>query len=341
MSRAAHVARQALDAGLTIQSGFLVTPGSEQIRATIHRDGQEEVLKKAGGQVLANACGPCIGQWKRTDIAEGEPNSIMTSFNRNFRGRNDANPQTLNFLASPELVTAMAFAGRITFNPATDSIRRSDGTEFRFTPPTGERLPAKGFDPGVDTFLPPSASGDLAVIVSERSDRLQLLEPFDAWNGEELSSLAVLVKVKGKCTTDHISAAGAWLKYKGHLDNISNNTLIGALDAESDKVNAAFNILTGKVTDPSPVSQYDRTLSTLFARLGLFRTWPGTTRGRRWPGWSWPTRTMARGAPESTPPCSRVTWVARSSWPGHLPEFTRRISRSKVRFLFLFFFVLV
>ncbi|KAI8327233.1 hypothetical protein BD560DRAFT_418379 [Blakeslea trispora] len=240
MSRAASITKQATEAGVPLKSKFLVTPGSEQIRATIERDGQQKVFEEAGGQVLANACGPCIGQWKRSE-KQGEENAILTSFNRNFRSRNDGNAQTMNFLAAPEIVTAMAFAGQLSFNPMTDRLTGKDGKPFQFQPPTGDDLPAHGFEAGRATYEPPSATptpdGSVQINIDPTSNRLQALEAFAPWDGQELKDIRVLVKVKGKCTTDHISAAGPWLKYKGHLENIAENTLIGAQNADNGRVN--------------------------------------------------------------------------------------------------------
>jgi aconitate hydratase len=251
MQRAASVARQALKAGIKAKVPFTITPGSEQIRATIERDGLMDVFTKVGGTVLANACGPCIGQWKRTDVAKGEANSIITSYNRNFAARNDGNPGTHAFVASPELVTAMAIAGDLTFNPESDALVGADGQEVRLESPYGDELPAAGFDAGVETYQrPPSDASQrkaARVNVDPASQRLQLLEPFKPWSGGDLEGCAVLIKAKGKCTTDHISMAGPWLKYRGHLDNISNNMLIGAVNADTGAVNAVKNVVTGEV----------------------------------------------------------------------------------------------
>lgn len=245
MSKSASIAKQAIERGLKSQSAFTVTPGSEQIRATIERDGQAEVFRKFGATVLANACGPCIGQWARQDTKKGEVNTIVTSYNRNFTGRNDANPKTHAFVASPEMVTALAIAGRLDFNPLTDELTGSDGKKFRLEPPAGEELPPRGFDPGQDTYQAPAEDGSkVQVNVDPKSDRLQLLQPFARWDGKDLTDLLVLIKVKGKCTTDHISMAGPWLKFRGHLDNISNNMFIGAVNAENNEVNKVKNQLT-------------------------------------------------------------------------------------------------
>jgi len=247
MSRSASIAREALDHGLKVKSQFTVTPGSEQVRATIARDGQLSTFEEAGGMVLANACGPCIGQWDRRDVKKGEKNSIVSSYNRNFTGRNDANPATHAFVTSPDLVTAMAFAGTLNFNPLTDTLKGADGKEFKFSAPKGEGLPSRGFDPGENTYTaPPEDRSGVEVLVSPESDRLQLLKPFEKWNGKDYIDLPILIKAKGKCTTDHISMAGPWLKYRGHLDNISNNMLIGAINAENGEANKVKNMTTGE-----------------------------------------------------------------------------------------------
>ncbi|KAK6499577.1 aconitate hydratase [Arthrobotrys musiformis] len=244
MTRVESIVNQAKEAGLKPKVDFFVTPGSEQIRATLERDRTLSALESAGGVILANACGPCIGQWKRTDgVKKGDTNAILTSFNRNFRARNDGNPDTLNFLASPEIVTAMVYSGRMDFNPTSDSIETPSGSKFKFSPPHGEELPQNGFEAGRRDFFPAKAVPDptTPVVVSPTSTRLALLDPFPPFPESELENLSVLVKVKGKCTTDHISAAGKWLAYKGHLENISNNTLIGALNAETDAVNTVID----------------------------------------------------------------------------------------------------
>ncbi|KAJ3218254.1 Aconitate hydratase mitochondrial [Clydaea vesicula] len=247
MTRSASLAKQALNAGLVAKSKFTITPGSEQVRATIERDGITEIFDKIGGVTLANACGPCIGQWDRKDVKKGEKNSIITSYNRNFTGRNDANPATHAFVSSPEIVTAMIFAGSLHFNPMTDSLTTPSGKNFKFEPPRGDELPQKGYDPGENTYqAPPSERGSVSVSVSPDSNRLELLKPFNAWNGKDAKEIDILIKVKGKCTTDHISMAGPWLKYRGHLDNISNNMLIGAINIANDKANSVFNPITGK-----------------------------------------------------------------------------------------------
>ncbi|KAF3917490.1 hypothetical protein ABW21_db0203396 [Orbilia brochopaga] len=244
MTRVESVVNQAKEAGLVPKVDFFVTPGSEQIRATLERDGTLKVLEGAGGMILANACGPCIGQWKRTDgVRKGDTNAILTSFNRNFRARNDGNSETMNFLASPEIVTAMVYSGKMDFDPTADAIQTPSGSTFRFSPPQGKELPQNRFEAGRSAFFPVKATPDpyTEVAVSPTSTRLALLEPFQPFPETDLEDLRVLVKVKGKCTTDHISAAGKWLAYKGHLENISNNTLIGALNAETDVVNSVID----------------------------------------------------------------------------------------------------
>uniref|UniRef100_A0A1I7YVK7 Aconitate hydratase, mitochondrial n=1 Tax=Steinernema glaseri TaxID=37863 RepID=A0A1I7YVK7_9BILA len=242
MARSASIAQQALKKGLKAKTAFTITPGSEQVRATIERDGFSKTFRDFGGVVLANACGPCIGQWDRKDVKKGEKNTIVTSYNRNFTGRNDANPATHAFVTSPELVTALALAGRLDFDPRKDTLTAPDGSKFKLEAPTGDDLPSRGYDPGQDTYQPPSGSG--TVDVAPTSQRLQLLEPFDKWNGKDLEDMVVLIKVKGKCTTDHISAAGPWLKYRGHLDNISNNMFLTAINAENGEMNKVCNQLT-------------------------------------------------------------------------------------------------
>ncbi|KAI7880309.1 aconitate hydratase [Lichtheimia hyalospora FSU 10163] len=247
MTRSASICQQAIDHGLQTKATFTITPGSEQIRATIERDGIMDTLTKAGGLVLANACGPCIGQWDRHDVKKGEKNSIITSYNRNFTGRNDANPATHAFVASPEIVTAFAIAGDMSFNPMTDSLTDASGKAFKLQPPSGDELPSKGYDPGQNTYqAPPENRTQVDVAVSPTSNRLQLLKPFDKWNGKDISDVPILIKVKGKCTTDHISMAGPWLKYRGHLDNISNNMLIGAINIVNGEANKIKNTFTGE-----------------------------------------------------------------------------------------------
>lgn len=247
MSRSANIAQDAMDHGLKAKALFTVTPGSEQIRATIERHGQLQTFEEFGGMVLANACGPCIGQWDRKDVKKGEPNSIISSYNRNFTGRNDANPATHAFVASPDLVVALTIAGTLNFNPLTDTLKDANGKEFKLKEPTGDGLPAKGFDPGRNTYqAPPADRSSVNVAVSPTSDRLQILEPFQPWDGKDATNLPILIKAKGKTTTDHISMAGPWLKYRGHLDNISNNMLIGAINSDNGEANKIKNQTTGE-----------------------------------------------------------------------------------------------
>ena len=249
VSRAASLADAALKAGLKVKMPFLITPGSETIHLTIQRDGQMKTFNDAGGTVLANACGPCIGQWDRQDVKKGTVNAIVTSFNRNFRGRNDASNETLAFIASPELVTAMAFSGRLDFDPRTDTITTADGKEFKFPEPTGDELPKHGFLVDKDGLILPDPDGyrTAKIAVSPTSKRLALLDAFTAPDtNAELTGARVLMKAKGKCTTDHISAAGKWLTFRGHLDNISNNLYIGATNAFDDKIGEGKNLLTGE-----------------------------------------------------------------------------------------------
>ncbi|MCH8010592.1 MAG: aconitate hydratase [Candidatus Marinimicrobia bacterium] len=247
IERSAHVARQAKALGLKTKIPLLVTPGSEQVRATIERDGQLKDLTDVGGLVLANACGPCIGQWKRLDKTEGKKNTIVTSFNRNFARRNDGNASTLAFMGSPEIVTAMAFGGRLSYNPVSDFLPNEEGKLVKLKAPVGDELPANGFETGKDGFVsPPEDKSKIVVKVSPKSERIQLLKPFPAWNGKNLEDFPVLMKAKGKCTTDHISPAGPWLRFRGHIDNISNNLFIGAVNAFTDEIGVGTNIFTGE-----------------------------------------------------------------------------------------------
>ncbi|MBM3659239.1 MAG: aconitate hydratase [Actinobacteria bacterium] len=249
IGRAAHVARQARAAGLTVKSPLLITPGSEQVRATIERDGYLEDLESIGATVLANACGPCIGQWQRDDIEPGEVNTIVSSFNRNFPARNDGNASTLSFIASPESVVGYALTGRLDIDFTSEPIPTANGS-VRLDPPHADELPAKGFDPGESGFVAPAADGSsVEVVVSPDSDRLELLEPFDAWDGNDYTGLTVLMKAVGKCTTDHISPAGKWLKYRGHLTNISGNLFIGVNNAFSlDEAGTGIDRRDGSTT---------------------------------------------------------------------------------------------
>jgi aconitate hydratase len=247
ITRAASIARQAAAKGLKARTELLISPGSEQIRATIERDGLLADLEAIGATVLANACGPCIGQWERAADKTAKPNSIVNSFNRNFPKRADGSANTLSFVTSPDTVMAVALSGRLDFDPTVDTITAPDGTEVMLDAPVGEIVPAQGYDPGVDTFTAPPADGSGVVVeVSPTSDRLQLLEPFPAWDGKDYLELPVLMKAKGKCTTDHISAAGKWLTYRGHLENISGNLFIGAVNAYDDAVGEGLDITDGQ-----------------------------------------------------------------------------------------------
>ncbi|MCK5822035.1 MAG: aconitate hydratase, partial [Bacteroidales bacterium] len=246
ISRAASVASQASEKSLKVGSEYTITPGSEQVRFTVARDGFLDTFEKIGGVVLANACGPCIGQWARHGADKKEKNSIITSFNRNFAKRNDGNPNTHSFVASPEIVTALSIAGKLSFNPITDSLINENGESVKLDPPQGLELPIKGFDVDDNGFQAPATDGSsVQVKVSPDSDRLQLLNPFSSWDGHDIMNLRLLIKAHGKCTTDHISMAGPWLKFRGHLDNISNNLLIGATNAFSQDINKVKNTKSG------------------------------------------------------------------------------------------------
>ena len=256
IEKAAHVAKQALSVGLKAKSEFYITPGSNQIKATMERDGYTKIFEELGGKVLANACGPCIGQWKRSDIDEGEKNTIITSFNRNFAKRNDGNAATESFVASPEIVTALAIAGKLSFNPTTDKISLNDGSSFSFSSPSGSELPDMGFeDIGSDDFLKAELRPDTQIVINPESERLQVLEPFSAWDKNEMEELKILLKAKGKCTTDHVSPAGPWLKYRGHLENISQNMYSGALNAFTESNGEAINLISGNTENIYEVSK--------------------------------------------------------------------------------------
>ncbi len=247
ISRAASIAQQAITKNLKAKGEFTITPGSELVRYTIDRDGFIDTFSKMGGVVLANACGPCIGQWARPGAEKQERNSIITSFNRNFAKRTDGNPNTHGFVASPEIVTAFAIAGNLTFNPLTDTLLNENGEYVKLDEPTGWELPAKGFEVKDNGYQAPAQDGSgIEVAVNPTSDRLQLLAPFEPWNGVDITDLKLLIKAKGKCTTDHISMAGPWLKFRGHLDNISNNTLTGAMNFFNGKTDNVKNQLTGE-----------------------------------------------------------------------------------------------
>jgi len=248
LERAADLARQAARHGARSKSALWVTPGSEQVHLTIERDGQLADLEAIGGTVLANACGPCIGQWKRDDVPEGEKNSIISSYNRNFRRRNDGSAETLSFIASPEIVIAYALAGRLSFNPITDEIEADDGTRFILDPPSpAPEVPSRGFVASRTGYSePPEERSDVDVVVSPESGRLQLLEPFSDWDGRDYENLPLLIKVAKKCTTDHISPAGIWLRFRGHLDNISDNMFIGAVNAFTEETGKGLDLLSGE-----------------------------------------------------------------------------------------------
>jgi aconitate hydratase len=247
ITRAASVARQARAKGLKAKVELLITPGSEQIRATIERDGLLADLEAIGATVLANACGPCIGQWERSKEITSKPNTIVNSFNRNFPKRNDGSANTLSFVTSPDTVIALALAGRLDFDPTTDTLAAPDGSTVKLDAPTGEVLPKKGYDAGNDTFIaPPTDGSKITVAVDPNSSRLQLLEPFAPWDGKDYLELPVLMKAKGKCTTDHISAAGKWLVYRGHLENISGNLFEGAVNAFTDGVGEGYDVTDGQ-----------------------------------------------------------------------------------------------
>ncbi len=258
ISRAASIARQALNKNLEVRSEYTVTPGSEMVRYTVERDGFLEVFEKIGGVVLANACGPCIGQWARHNAEKGEPNSIMTSFNRNFAKRNDGNPNTHGFVASPEIVTAYAIAGRLDFNPLTDVLINKDGKAVKLEEPQGIDFPPQGFAVEDNGYVEPAAdSSSVEVKVDPSSTRLQLLAPFPKWHGDDFHKMHLLIKAKGKCTTDHISMAGPWLRYRGHLENIAQNTLTGAVNYFNDKTNNVLDQLSGEyLTVPDAARKY-------------------------------------------------------------------------------------
>jgi aconitate hydratase len=252
MSRAADVAEQAKAHGVKAAVPFLVTPGSEQVRATIERDGQMQSLLDINGTVLANACGPCIGQWRRAKEISAVPNTIVTSYNRNFPSRNDGQPTTMNFIGSPEIVTAMALAGRLSFNPLTDTLAGADGRSFRLEPPkVAPEVPAKNFDHGHATYIAPPKDGSRVELnVNPKSERIQLMQPWPAWDGKDFTDMPVLMKTQGKTTTDHISPAGPWLRYRGHLDKFSDNMFMGATNAYTGEAGKGTNVLTGEKNQP-------------------------------------------------------------------------------------------
>ena len=254
MSRAADVANQAQAHGAEAAVRLLVTPGSEQVRATIERDGQMKALQDIRGTVLANACGPCIGQWRRSEVKQREENTIVTSYNRNFPRRNDGHAGTMNFIASPEIVVAMSLAGSLSFNPLEDTLTGADGSTYTLAPPkTAPEVPSNGFDPGVETYVaPPEDGSDVEIVIDPESQRLQVLEPFDPWDGEDFLNVPILLKAKGKCTTDHISPAGPWLRFRGHLDNLSDNMFLGATNAYTGESGHGLNPVTGETGQEFP-----------------------------------------------------------------------------------------
>ena len=257
MSRSSSVAKQAETHGIKAKIPLLVTPGSEQIRSTIERDGQIDSLKSIGATVLANACGPCIGQWQRPELKDGEKNSIVTSFNRNFPGRNDGKRDTMNFIASPEIVTAFALGGSLSFNPLEDLLETKDGKKIKLSPPEpAPEVPENGFVQAEGVYVSPSDNPEnVTVLIDPNSDRLQKLEPFLPWDGNDFSDLNLMLKAKGKCTTDHISPAGPWLRLRGHLDKLSDNLLLGAVNAFNDQVGKAKNSLTENIENCSNIAR--------------------------------------------------------------------------------------
>lgn len=256
IERATSIARQAVKFGLKAKSPLTITPGSELVHSTIERDGHLKVLEDIGGLVLANACGPCIGQWKRHDVAFGEKNSILTSYNRNFSGRNDANPGTHSFVASPEIVIALSLAGRLSFNPITDTLLNEKGIPVKLDPPKGKELPEDGFEQGESGYVPPAEnSSSVKIVVDDSSNRLQLLSPFAKWNGNDIKGLRILVKAQGKCTTDHISPAGKWLRFRGHLDNISDNMFTGAVNAFREEIGKGYNFTNNQIEPYAKVAR--------------------------------------------------------------------------------------
>jgi aconitate hydratase len=270
MSRAASMADQAKSRGVKTKIPLLVTPGSEQIRATIERDGQMDSLKDIGATVLANACGPCIGQWNRPELKKGEPNTIVTSYNRNFPGRNDGKRETMNFIGSPELIIALALGGRLSFNPLKDSLVAPDGSKFKLEPPKrAPEVPSKGFQKTEGIYIPPAKDPDsVEVIVNKNSERLQKLEPFSEWDKNDFVNLPVLVKAKGKCTTDHISPAGPWLFYRGHLDRLSDNMFLGAVNAYNNEVGKGKNMFTGTMQPFPDIARQYKTKGTKWIVIG-------------------------------------------------------------------------
>lgn len=278
LNRAADIARQAKSHGLSVSSKMMVTPGSEQIRATVERDGQIEELRSIGATVLANACGPCIGQWKRD--GEYKENTIVTSYNRNFPRRNDGRSETMNFIGSPELVTALAIAGNLSFNPLKDELIGADGKSFRFeSPASAPEVPANGFDSGADNYFAPSQDNAESIFVDPKSERLQVLHPWPVWSMGEFSDMPLLVKVQGKCTTDHISPAGPWLRYRGHLDKFSDNMFMGAVNAHTGETGLTFNKINLKSGQSiSSVARDYKARSMNWVVIGDFNYGEGSSR---------------------------------------------------------------
>jgi aconitate hydratase len=271
MSRAADIAKQAIEKGVKTKSPLQVTPGSEMIRETIERDGQIQLLREIGANVLANACGPCIGQWNRPEIKKGEPNTIVTSYNRNFPGRNDGRRETMNFIGSPEIVIALALGGRLSFNPLKDELIAKDGTKFKLSPPRiAPEVPPLGFKDTVNIYVPPAENPDeVSVRIDKDSQRLQMLQPFSEWDGNDFSKLPILAKVKGKCTTDHISPAGPWLMYRGHLDRLSDNLLLGAVNSfREGEVGKGLNQLNNNIETFSHIAREYKKSGTQWIIIG-------------------------------------------------------------------------
>ena len=280
MSRVASLAEQAKSKGVKSKIPLLITPGSEQIRGTIERDGQMDSLKDIGATVLANACGPCIGQWSRPELNDDEKNTIVTSFNRNFPGRNDGHRNTLNFIGSPEMIVALALGGRLSFNPLKDELTAADGSKFKLNPPeSAPEIPKNGFVRPDRIFIaPPKNSENLEVIIDPNSKRLQRLEPFEKWDGKDFEEIPILVKAKGKCTTDHISPAGAWLSLRGHLDNLSDNMLLGAVNAFNDEVGKGKNILNNHMESFSTIARQYKEKSMRWVIIGDSNYGEGSSR---------------------------------------------------------------
>ncbi len=280
MSRASNLAEQAKSNGIKAKIPLLVTPGSEQIRSTIERDGQIDSLKSIGATVLANACGPCIGQWHRPELKQGQQNTIVTSFNRNFPGRNDGKRETMNFIASPELVIAFALGGSLSFNPIEDYLVSNDGTKFKLDPPkVAPDVPENGFLISNDVYIPPSENpNSIQVLIDPNSERLQKLEPFDKWNGKDFENLAIMIKAKGKCTTDHISPAGPWLRLRGHLDKLSDNLLLGAVNAFNNQVGKAKNLISKNTENCAQIARQYKKENLPWVIIGDYNYGEGSSR---------------------------------------------------------------